>query len=78
MNCPRCGSDKITFATLQDSAHTKESGRGCLWGMVRVMLIIFTFGLWLLVGKSKGKHKTTYTTKTVATCQNCGNSWQIS
>ena len=77
MNCPKCGSEKITFNTVQAESKESEKGRGCLWSIGRIFLIVFTMGLWLLVGKSKGSHKTTFSTKTMATCQNCGNAWQV-
>ena len=77
MTCPKCGSDRVNVNTVTVQGKTKESRRGCLWTIGRWCLIICTLGIWLLVGKSKGKAKTKFETKTVAVCQNCGNTWDV-
>lgn len=83
MVCPKCGSENVQVMSENvgstTTGSTKSRGRGCLWTIGRWTLIICTCGLWLLVGKSKGKHKTKTTTlneiRTVAICQNCANRW---
>jgi len=77
MICPKCGSDKVTVQIVQTSSKTKSKGNGCLWSLGRWTLIICTLGLWLLVGKRKGAHKTTIQNEKQCLCQNCGNSWKI-
>lgn len=77
MNCPKCGSENVTVQIEQIDAKTKQRKSGCLWGLGRLCLIVFTCGLWLIIGKRKGSEKTKYTSKTVAICQQCGNKWYI-
>lgn len=77
MVCPKCNSTNVNVTTEATSMHTRNRGRGCIWGIVRGLLIICTCGLWLLVGKSKGKSNTKVKNKTVCICQNCGNKWYI-
>lgn len=70
--CPRCKSHNISVQIAQTrETHAK---RGALWGLGRVFLIIFTCGLWLLVGRSKGR--TRIKNESFAVCQNCGNRWK--
>lgn len=77
MICPKCGSENVAIQTQQVSAKTKGRGTGCLWTLGRWSLIMCTCGLWLLVGKRKGTGKTKFKSKTIALCQNCGNSWDV-
>lgn len=77
MVCPKCNSTNVNVTTETTSMHTRNRGRGCLWGIVRGCLIVCTCGLWLLIGKSKGKSNTKVKNKTVCICQNCGNKWYI-
>lgn len=77
MICPKCGSNNVNVTLEQTGAKTKKQGRGCLWGMGRLFLVVCTCGLWLLVGKHKGKEKTKYNNKTVALCQSCGYKWNM-
>ena len=51
MNCKKCGSENIQV--VQGNSNT--SGKGILWGIGRLVLVICTAGLWLLIGKRKGK-----------------------
>lgn len=76
MKCPKCGSENVNVMVEQESSQTKTKGKGCLWGIGRLFLIICTCGLWLLVGKRKSKSKTTIKNETVAICQNCGHKWK--
>ncbi len=73
--CPKCGSNNVTFQIVQTGAVTKTKKKGCLFGLVRLILIICTCGLWLLFGKKKAKSKTKYTNEKIAICQNCGHQW---
>ena len=62
MNCPRCGSSQVSVQMVTHSARTRK--RGCLWGLIRLTLIICTFGSWLIIGKSKSKTNYCYDTNT--------------
>ena len=73
MNCPRCGSSQVSVQMVTHSARTRK--RGCLWGLIRLTLIICTFGLWLIIGKSKSKTK--MQNHKEAICQSCGHSWRV-
>ena len=77
LQCPNCGSNHVQVSMVQSRASTRNRGRGCLWSIGRLFLIIITAGLWLLVGKSKGKSKTKISSEKTAICQNCGNSWAV-
>lgn len=77
MVCPKCGSENVNVTLEQTAGKTRTRNTGCLWGLCRLTLIIFTFGLWLLVGKRKGTSNTKFKNDTVAICQNCGHKWKI-
>lgn len=77
MICPKCGSENVNITVEQVSAKTKKKGMGCLWGIFRGLLILCTFGLWLLIGRRKGTDKTKFKNNTVSICQNCGNKWKV-
>jgi hypothetical protein len=77
MVCPKCGSENVLITSEQISAKTSKKGKGCLWGLGRLLLIVCTLGLWLLIGKHKGASKTKYQNQTVAICQKCGNKWIV-
>ena len=62
---------------VQTSASTSTKGKGCLFGIGRLFLIICTGGLWLLFGKKKYKSRTTYSNEKHAVCSNCGYSQAI-
>ena len=77
IRCARCGSDRVNVTMVQAKMSTHSRGRGVLWTLMRWMLILATAGLWLLVGKSKGKSNTRIKSEKTALCQNCGNSWTV-
>lgn len=77
MKCPNCGSENVQVQVVSEGMETRNRKRGCLWTLGRWTLIICTAGLWLLVGKSKGKSKTSVKNETYAVCQNCGNRWKV-
>lgn len=77
MKCPRCGSENVNVTLEQDYSRTSYNSRGCLWTICRWFLIFCTCGLWLLVGRSKGRSKTKYHNKTIAICQNCAKTWSV-
>lgn len=77
MVCPKCKSDNVTVTTETTKMSTRNRSRGCLWRIGRAFLIFCTCGLWLLVGKTKGKSNTKVKNKTVCICQNCGYKWYI-
>lgn len=72
LTCPRCKSHNISVQIAQTRAtHAK---RGILWGIGRFFLILCTCGLWLLIGKSKGRSR--IKNESFAVCQNCGKKWK--
>jgi DNA-directed RNA polymerase subunit M/transcription elongation factor TFIIS len=77
MICPKCKGENVLVTTEQTGGKVKQNNMGCLWALGRGLLILCTGGLWLLVGKRKGKEKITYKNNTVAICQNCGNKWKV-
>lgn len=77
MKCSKCGSQNVTISLEQSSAKTKVRGTGCLWSLMRLILIICTCGLWLIIGARKGTNKTKFNNRKVALCQNCGHKWYI-
>lgn len=77
MKCKKCGSENVNVMVEQVGAKTKTNNMGCFWAIGRAMLILCTCGLWLLVGRRKGKGKTQFKNKTVAVCQDCGYRWYV-
>ena len=77
MACPKCGSTNTSIQFVQTGGKTRKRGRGIMWEIGRAFLIICTCGLWLLVGKSKGKSKTKFKNEKICVCQSCGYSWKI-
>lgn len=75
MVCPKCKSENVLVTTEQVAAKTHTKRNGCLWSIGRGMLILFTCGLWLIIGKHKETGNTKYKNKTVCICQNCGKKW---
>ena len=73
MNCPRCGGSNIAVQMVTDSFRTR--GRGCLWSLGRMFLIVCTCGLWLIIGKALSKSK--MQNHKEAICQTCGYSWKV-
>lgn len=77
MTCPKCGGTNVNVQIVQTGASTNTKKKGCLFGLMRALLIICTCGLWLVFGKKKEKSKTTYENRKVAVCSSCGNSWNV-
>lgn len=77
LRCANCGANNVQVSMIQSAASTRNRGRGIIWGLVRLALIFCTAGLWLLVGKSKGKSKTKIKSQKTAICQSCGSSWNL-
>ena len=77
LRCNNCGGTNVQVSMVNSAMDTRNRGRGCLWRLGRTLLIVFTFGLWLVVGKSKGKSKTKIKSTKTAVCQTCGNSWAV-
>jgi len=71
--CPRCRGHNINVQMVQDRIKTNNTS--CLRTVGRLILIVCTFGLWLLVPSRKENSKITH--KNMAVCQNCGYSWGI-
>lgn len=67
MICPRCGSDNVQVQIVQEHKYGSF-----LTLLVRLALFIINFIVWLvslLIKTSRIKNKT------MAICNNCGNSW---
>lgn len=77
ISCKNCGSNNISVQMIQTNAKTSHNARGCLWELMRLFLIFMTCGLWLIIGKSKGKSKTKIKNQKMCVCQSCGYSWKI-
>ena len=77
MKCVKCGNENVTINMVQESSKARTRSTGCLWSLGRLMLICFTCGLWLLVGKRKLTSKIKHKNVKYAVCQNCGHSWKI-
>lgn len=77
MKCPKCGSENVNVQVVQISGKTSSRGNGCLWSIGRWTLILFTCGLWLLVGKHKSTGTTKFKNETRAVCQSCGHTWTM-
>lgn len=77
MICPKCGSEAVNVSLEQVSAKTHNFAISCLRIIGRWLLIICTYGLWLLVKRKKGTSKTKFKLETFAVCQNCGHSWRV-
>lgn len=77
MICPKCQSANVTIQMIQTGSKSNHKSGGCLWGIGRMFLIIFTCGLWLIIGKHKGGSKTKIKNKKIAICQNCAYEWKI-
>lgn len=75
--CPMCKNRNVTVQLIQTGSKSSHNSRGCLWSLMRITLIICTCGLWLIVGKSLGKSKTTFKNAKMCVCQSCGHSWKI-
>jgi len=75
MICPRCGSEKVSVQIETVSSKTRTRRMGCLWGLIRLLLIVCTCGLWLLIGRRGATSKTKYHNKTAAVCQSCAHKW---
>ncbi len=75
MVCPKCGSENVTVTTEQVSSKTKKKGTGLLYKLGRWTMIIFTGGVWLLLGRRKGSERTKVKNKTICICQSCAHKW---
>lgn len=75
MTCSKCGSQNVNVQMVQTGGKTRMRKRGILWTLGRWCLILCTCGLWLLVGRSKGKANTKFQNKSMAVCQSCGHNW---
>ena len=73
--CPKCKSENVT---AQIVTNTKTQNRGCVGSIFWIILALCTFGLaLLLIPLLTGGGKTSSENKTVAVCQNCGNTWEV-
>lgn len=69
MKCKKCGSDNVQIQTVSE-----QKKRGCIAGMMWILLAICTFGaiIWLPLICKKGSKTVTY-----AVCQDCGKRWKV-
>jgi len=75
--CPKGNNENVTKQLEQVGAKTKKRKNSIMKTLGRIFLIFCTCGLWLLVGRSNGKEKTTFQNKKTAICQQCGYSWTV-
>ena len=73
MQCPKCGSENIKIDMV--TTRIKTNNTSCLRSIGRGCLILFTFGLWLLV-PSRNSNSKVKNEKT-ALCQDCRHSWKV-
>lgn len=73
MKCQKCGSENVKVDMVQTKGKTNNAGP--IYWCCRWCLIFCTMGLWLLVPSRKGNTK--FKNKTMAICQNCGNTWKV-
>jgi transcription elongation factor Elf1 len=77
MTCTHCGSTNINVTIENVGSKTKIRKRSALGSLIRLILIICTFGLWALVGRRTGTARTKSINRKIALCQQCGASWEI-
>ena len=68
MTCPKCGSENTTIQIIQEGKYGSF-----LTFLVRLILFFWIFLIWLLsllIRTSRIKNKT------IAICNNCGNTWK--
>ena len=75
--CPRCHGTNVQVQVVNTKMSTRNRGRGILWTIGRWTLILCTLGLWILVGRSKGKSNTKIKNEAFAVCQGCANKWKV-
>lgn len=88
--CPKCHSLNVGYEFVQDSAKTKGKSEVRKKSPVtragnslgRAGMIAMTGGLWALTPKrskykEKKELKTDISSKQMAICQDCGNSWEV-
>ena len=73
MICPRCGSERVN---IQVVAEVTTKHRGCLRWCLWILLALCTMGLILIIPLLTNK-KVKSKNKTIATCQNCGCTWEV-
>lgn len=73
MKCGFCGSENMQVVT--ETNIETNSGRGCGWILLHLLLTILTGGIWLIVIFIRGSRlKTNTTTDTKFICMSCGRS----
>ena len=77
MVCNNCGSHNVTISNEVVTMKSRTNNTSIARKIGRLFLILCTLGTWLLVPKRKSHTKTAYDMKTIAVCQNCGNSWEV-
>lgn len=77
MICPKCKSENVSVSNQMNDLKTKEKKKGLLHGILRLTLIMFTCGLWLLVPSQRGSSRSNISYTKVAVCQNCAHSWKV-
>lgn len=69
MICSKCGNQNIQAVS---DTKGKIKKRGCFMTLVHIALIIFTFGLWIIIPLLRGSSRGKITTVTKFVCLNCG------
>lgn len=77
MTCKKCKQPNVLIQQMESGSKTKTHKANALDKGVRLTGALMTGGLSLLLPKKKTNSKTKTSYKTVATCQDCGYSWEI-
>jgi len=77
MNCPKCKSNKVLIQQIEAGNTTKTHKANALDGGLRLTGALMTGGLSLLLPKKKANSKTKTQYRKVATCQECGEDWNL-
>ena len=82
MKCPKCKSTNVRVQTINE-VELKNDHHGVLWWLfigwwwVPVKWIHFTMLALIFKLFGRKKQKAVNRRRTVATCQNCGHSWNV-
>lgn len=76
MNCPVCGSSKVTSQAITiNTTRSKVKGFGCIKACLGYLLFSIPGILCGLCGMGKERSTTTSKVKVIHICQNCGNQF---
>lgn len=78
MVCQQCDNDEMSFSSERVSTKIRQKRMGILYKLARLILVVCTFGLWLIMGAKKQTGKMIHKYRTVAICQGCGHKHEVS